>query len=351
MYKSIFRKLLFIFPPETVHKLVVSLIKFFFKIPGARNAFRRIFSNRNEACLEREVIGLKFSNPVGLAAGFDKNAEFFNEFSSFGFSFIEIGTVTPEPKPGNSRPRLFRLLPDNALVNRMGLNNKGVNYVKSRLQHKENQGLIIGGNIGKNSSTPNSNAVSDYIACFNELYSFVDYVAVNLSCPNVHNLSDLQNPDSVKLIIESLVNERAKFPSKKPILLKVSPDLSPEQLNQTIDAAEEAGVDGYIATNTTTGRNNLKTKKSELEKIGRGGLSGKPLRDVSTEVIRFINQKLDGKKPIIGVGGIFTPMDALEKLEAGASLVQVYTGFIYEGPFIVKRINKLLINKMFNTYI
>lgn len=230
----------------------------------------------------------------------------------------------------------------------MGLNNKGVDYVKSKLQHRPTNGLIIGGNIGKNSSTPNSNAVSDYVSCFNMIYEHVDYIAVNLSCPNVHNLSDLQNPDSVKLIIESLVKEREKYSSRKPILLKISPDLSHVQLSQTIDAAEAAGVDGYIATNTTTGRNNLKTKKSEIEKIGKGGLSGEPLRDISTEVIRFINQKLNGKKPIIGVGGIFTPMDALEKLEAGASLVQVYTGFIYEGPFIVKRINKLLIDKMLN---
>jgi len=294
------------------------------------------------------VFGLKFKNPVGLAAGFDKNGDYLNEMSAFGFSFIEVGTVTPEPQAGNPKPRLFRLIPDNALVNRMGFNNRGVNYVKLNLARKRNPNLIIGGNIGKNTLTPNENAVEDYLTAFSGIYPYVDYIAVNVSCPNVKNLRDLQDIDSLDTLLNAIIKERQRFtPLIKPILLKVSPDLTDEQLISSVKVAEEQGIDGYIATNTSTLRNNLITSEEKIKSIGDGGLSGKPLSKRSTEVIRLIHSLTKGAKPIIGVGGIHSPADAIEKIQAGATLIQVYTGFIYEGPAIVKRINKsLLINNL-----
>ncbi len=290
------------------------------------------------------MFGLKFTNPVGLAAGFDKNGDYFNEMSAFGFSFIEVGTVTPEPQPGNPKPRLFRLIPDNAMVNRMGFNNKGVNYVKLNLARKRSPNLIIGGNIGKNTLTPNKNAVEDYLTAFSAIYPYVDYIAVNVSCPNVKNLRDLQDTDNLDILLNAITMERQRFaPLIKPILLKVSPDLTDEQLISTVKVAEEHGIDGYIATNTSTLRNNLITSEVKIKSIGDGGLSGKPLSKRSTEVIRMIYSLTKGAKPIIGVGGIHSPADAIEKIKAGATLIQVYTGFIYEGPAIVKRINKSLL--------
>ena len=342
MYKFIVRPILFRMNPEFVHHLVVLMLKTGTKIPGVYYLLKKTFSAEHKS-LERTVFGYKFKNPVGLAAGFDKNAEFFNEFSSFGFSFIEIGTVTPKPQPGNPKPRLFRVIPDKGIINRMGFNNKGVNYVKYNLTGNRKKNLIIGGNIGKNTLTPNSEAVNDYLACFNELYPLVDYIVVNISCPNVTNLRELQEGSGLKDILDAIIDARKKFDSKKPILLKVSPDLTNDQIDETLNIAEAAGIDGYVATNTTTSRNNLTIPTDRISAIGNGGLSGAPINNRSTEVIRYINSKLNGSKPIIGVGGIMTPKDAIEKLEAGASLIQVYTGFIYEGPAIVKRINKALI--------
>jgi len=344
MYKYLIRPFLFIFQPETVHNLVVSLLKFGFKFPGIKRLTNSIYSVNNPS-LRREIFGLKFNNPIGLAAGFDKNAAFFNEFSAFGFSFVEIGTVTPVCQLGNPKPRSFRLKKDYALINRMGFNNKGVLNAKQNLsRRKSNNGLIIGGNIGKNTSTPNSNAVQDYLYCFTELYDYVDYLVINISCPNIKDLRSLQEGEELNSILESVMAERNKMSFKKPVLLKISPDLSNEQIDDIVSVAENAGIDGYIATNTTISRDNLTTQPSVIKSIGNGGLSGLPLRNRSTEVIRTIHLKTQGKKPIIGVGGIMNEIDAYEKLKAGASLVQIYTGFIYSGPSIVKKINKYLIN-------
>ncbi len=343
IYKKLIRPLFFKLNPEFAHHLVVWAIRITFLIPGVSKIISIIFKVSHPK-LHRRVFELGFSNPIGLAAGFDKNADFFNELSAFGFSFIEIGTVTPLPQPGNPKPRLFRLISDKALVNRMGFNNKGVDYVKLRLTKRKNPNLIIGGNIGKNTATPNEKAASDYLIAFRELYPLVDYLVINVSCPNIKDLRDLQNDNGLGEILSAIMDERKKFHLQKPVLLKVSPDLTNEQLVSTIRVAEKHGIDGYIATNTSTSRENLRTPIDRVKAIGNGGLSGKPIAERSTEVIKLIYALTHGQKPIIGVGGIFTPEDAIEKLKAGASLLQVYTGFIYEGPSIVKRINKALIN-------
>lgn len=337
--------MLFMLQPETIHGMVALAVKFGCSIPGVKWLLSKFYVVNNPK-LEREVFGLKFRNPVGLAAGFDKNAELFNQFSAFGFSFIEIGTVTPKAQPGNPKPRSFRLIADQGLINRMGFNNKGVNYVKLKLSQKRHSNIIIGGNIGKNTATPNSEAIADYLACFNQLYPYVDYITVNISCPNVCHLRDLQEGEGLASILNALTNARHAFGGKpKPILLKISPDLTEAQIDSTLEVTERCGVDGYIATNTTTSRDNLVTSKAKVDAIGNGGLSGAPLTKRSTEVIRYLNKKLNGSKPIIGVGGIMTPSDALEKLDAGASLIQVFSGFIYEGPGVVKKINKALIKR------
>lgn len=343
IYKRLIRPIFFLLNPELAHSLVVWAVKTICWVPGARCLLSKFYTISHPK-LTRKVFGLNFSNPVGLAAGFDKNADFFHEISAFGFSFVEIGTVTPLPQPGNPKPRLFRLISDKALVNRMGFNNKGVDYVKLRLTKRKNPNLIIGGNIGKNTATPNENAASDYLIAFRELYPLVDYLVINVSCPNIKDLRDLQNEDSLGEILSAIMDERKKFDPQKPVLLKVSPDLTSEQLISTIHIAERHGIDGYIATNTSTSRESLRTPNDGVKAIGNGGLSGKPIAERSTEVIKLIQSLTHGQKPIIGVGGIFTPEDAIEKLKAGASLLQVYTGFIYEGPSIVKRINKALIN-------
>ncbi|MEW5846595.1 MAG: quinone-dependent dihydroorotate dehydrogenase [Bacteroidota bacterium] len=345
LYKKVIRPIFFLLDPEFAHKTVVATLKFVFTIPGIHLLCSKFFQVSHPS-LQREVFGLKFTNPVGLAAGFDKNADYYNELAAFGFSFIEVGTATPKPQPGNSKPRLFRLIPDNALINRMGFNNKGVDYVKLQLSKRHRKkNLIIGGNIGKNTLTPNENAIDDYLIAFKGLYPYVDYIVVNVSCPNVKNLRELQDNESLDSLLKAISNERKSYIPYKPILLKVSPDLTNEQLIETIKIAERQGVDGYIATNTTTSRCNLSISEEKINAIGKGGLSGKPLSKRSTEVIKLIYTFTKGSKPIIGVGGIHTPADAIEKLEAGATLIQVYTGFIYEGPAIVKRINKALINK------
>ncbi|HCQ29608.1 MAG TPA: dihydroorotate dehydrogenase (quinone) [Flavobacteriales bacterium] len=341
MYKYLIKPVLFSLPPEKAHHFSVSVIKKLFKIGFVRNYVKSTHFVTSPS-LERKLFGLTFPNPVGLAAGFDKNADFYNEFANFGFGFIEIGTVTPKPQPGNPQPRLFRLPKDKALINRMGFNNDGVKKAVENLK-KRKTNIIIGGNIGKNKVTPNENAVDDYITCFNELFPYVDYFVVNVSSPNTPNLRELQDKKPLTNILNRLQQENTKKEVRKPILLKIAPDLSFEQLDDIIDIVAETKIDGIIATNTTIQRSGLKTPKDEIEKIGNGGLSGRPLLKRSTEVIQYLKQKSQNAFTVIGVGGITKPEDALEKINAGADLVQVYTGFVYEGPALIKKINKLLL--------
>ena len=343
MYKGILRPLLFLLQPETVHRLVVSIIKAIFVIPFVQSVFRAIYSIHDPG-LERKVFGLTFKNPVGLAAGFDKNATLFNQFADFGFSFIEVGTVTPVGQPGNPKPRSFRLVRDKALINRMGFNSEGVQKAVERLRKRKPR-IIIGGNLGKNTATPNEQAVEDYAACFSSLYDVVDYLVVNVSCPNISDLSHLQDRDQLKGILARLAVLRTGMTVRKPILVKISPDLNFHQIDDVLELIHEFELDGVVATNTSISREDLRTDPQKVSEIGNGGLSGKPIRERSTEIIRYINVKTEGKLPIIGVGGIMSPEDALEKLEAGATLVQIYTGFIYEGPRLVKRINKDILQR------
>lgn len=336
MYKIIVRPILFCLNPETAHHLIFSMLRIIGFIPGLLQLIR-FFNSVKSSSLEREFFGIKFPNPVGLAAGLDKDAKAFRELSAFGFGFIEIGTVTPKPQTGNPKPRLFRLVKDQALINRMGFNNLGVEQAIERLKDRNNK-IIIGGNIGKNTTTANEDAIHDYVFCFNALHEFVDYFVVNVSCPNIKDLHKLQDKDSLVAILNKLqeINNIKKKP--KPILLKIAPDLNQEQLDEIIEITETTKIDGIVATNTTTTRKGLSLTEDEILKIGNGGLSGKPLQNRSNEVIRYLRQKLGRDFPIIGVGGIIKPEDAIEKLKAGASLVQIYSGFIYEGPGLVKRI-------------
>jgi dihydroorotate dehydrogenase len=295
--------------------------------------------------LNREVMGLVFPNPVGLAAGFDKDALAVDELSDLGFGFIEIGTVTPKPQPGNSKPRLFRLPEDKAVINRMGFNNHGVKSAAQKLKDRKSD-IIIGGNIGKNKVTPNKDAVQDYLACFDELYDVVDYFVVNVSSPNTPNLRELQDKEPLKELLEDIQRRNDTKPVNKPVLLKIAPDLTESQLEDIVEIVREVRLDGLIATNTTISREGLETDPARVKDIGAGGLSGRPVFKRSNEVIRFLRERLGPEFPIIGVGGIMKPEDAYAKLEAGASLVQIYTGFIYEGPGFVKRINKFLERRM-----
>ena len=343
MYKAFIRPILFLFDPEVIHHTSFFLIKIFMKIPGMSHLGRKLFSIKSKS-LEKEIFGIKFPNPIGLAAGFDKNAELFHELSNFGFGFIEIGTVTPKAQPGNKKKRVFRLNDDSSLINRLGFNNKGIDYVINNLKNKGE--IIIGGNIGKNKNTPNEKAINDYIYSFNALYDYVDYFVVNISSPNTPNLRDLQEKKPLTALVKKLCNERLKKSKEKPILLKISPDLSEKQLLDIISVIEAENLDGVIATNTTVKRENLESNSKITSESG--GLSGKKLTSKSNEVIRFIHKNSNGSFPIIGVGGIFDAEDVIEKLECGASLVQIYTGFIYEGPSIVKTINKKLIRSKIN---
>ena len=336
MYKLLIRPLLFCFDPEKVHYFTFSLIRIISKIPGFSGLFRVLYEV-NDSRLETEVFGLKFKNPVGLAAGFDKNAVLYKELSNFGFGFIEIGTLTPKAQDGNPKKRLFRLREDSAIINRMGFNNGGVE--EAVLQLKKNNGVLIGGNIGKNKVTPNEEATSDYEICFESLFDYVDYFVVNVSSPNTPNLRALQDKEPLTELLQTLQNKNLAKPKQKPILLKIAPDLTDEQLLDIIDIVNETKIAGVIATNTTLSREGLQSEN----KIETGGLSGKPLENRSTEVIRFLAEKSNKSFPIIGVGGIHSAEDALEKLAAGASLVQLYTGFIYEGPALVKAINKAIL--------
>lgn len=336
MYKSIVRPLLFKFDPEGVHHFSFRSIKLLSKL-GLTRLAKSSFQVEDKA-LEREVFGLKFKNPVGLAAGFDKDAKLYQELSDFGFGFVEIGTLTPKPQPGNPKKRLFRLKEDQAIINRMGFNNGGVEAAVTRL--KKNKNVLIGGNIGKNKVTPNEEAFNDYKICFEALYDYVDYFVVNVSSPNTPNLRALQDKEPLTKLLAGL-QELNKLKGGKPILLKIAPDLTDEQLLDIIDIVKTTQIAGVIATNTTISREGLKSENKEET----GGLSGKPLKDRSTEVIRFLSVKSNKAFPIIGVGGIHSAADALEKLEAGASLIQLYTGFIYEGPGLIKRINQEILKQ------
>ncbi len=342
MYKGIIRPLLFLLKPEAVHGLVVRGLKILFAIPFVKPLVKRKFGYNQSSKLKRNLFGLEFDNPIGLAAGFDKNADLYSHFDAFGFSFIEVGTVTPRAQPGNPKPRSFRLKKDKALINRMGFNNKGLENAVKNLKRRKKSGIIIGGNIGKNTLTPNDKAHEDYFCCFKELYDHVDYFVVNVSCPNIKDLKQLQDTENLKGILSKVTLYRSSQKQYKPILLKVSPDLTVEQLDSNIETAQQFGLDGFVATNTTISRENLSTNKHIVDSIGNGGLSGEPLKNRATEVIRYIHIKTKGSMPIIGIGGISSVEDALEKLDAGASLIQLYTGFIYEGPGIVKRICKAI---------
>ena len=295
-----------------------------------------------DATLEKELFGIKFKNPVGLAAGFDKDGKLIDELAALGFGSIEIGTLTPMPQAGNEKPRLFRLPKDQALINRMGFNNEGVNAAVQRLK-KRNSSVIIGGNIGKNKITPNEKALDDYATCFEALYNYVDYFVLNISSPNTPGLRELQDKDPLRKLLLHIKQLSLSKPFYKPILLKIAPDLVKTQLDDIIEILKETKIDGVVATNTTVSREGLNTKKEEVEAMGNGGVSGKPLTQRSTEVIRYLRRQLGPTFPIIGVGGIMTPGDALEKLRAGADLIQLYTGFIYEGPGFAKRINKAIL--------
>ena len=337
MYKQLIRPILFLFDPEKVHHFTFTLIRRLSAIPGMPALFRRLYEV-NDPKLEREVFGLKFKNPVGLAAGFDKDATLYNQLSNFGFGFIEVGTLTPKPQKGNPKKRLFRLKEDGAIINRMGFNNQGVTAAAIRLQ--KNNGIVIGGNIGKNKNTPNEEAASDYLLCFDALYEVVDYFVVNVSSPNTPNLRQLQDKEPLTALLHALQKKNEACVRTKPILLKIAPDLTDDQLLDIIDIVKTTKIAGVIATNTTLSRHGLQS----ANKSKSGGLSGKPLTKRATEVIRFLSQKSTNAFPIIGVGGIHTAEDAIEKLQAGASLVQLYTGFIYEGPALIKAINKKLLS-------
>ena len=349
---TIIRTILFAFNPEWVHYFSMNGLKFLCKFPFGKALLTAIFKPAGNN-LTTQCVGISFPNPIGLGAGFDKNARYLNELEALGFGFVEIGTVTPLAQAGNDTPRLFRLPKDKALINRMGFNNDGVEVIKERLRNwnrdagKANnkstgQRLIIGGNIGKNKITPNEAAWKDYVICFNALHDFVDYFVVNVSSPNTPGLRELQEKESLRKILTELQIQNNHFKTQKPILLKIAPDLSLEQIEDVISLAMEIGLDGLVAANTTINRKNLTTPDSLLKSIGDGGLSGRPLRQRSTEIVQYIHQKTNGQLPIIASGGIFTGADAQEKFAAGASLVQVWTGFVYEGPAIVKQICKHL---------
>ncbi|WP_136467417.1 quinone-dependent dihydroorotate dehydrogenase [Flagellimonas onchidii] len=344
MYKLLIRPLLFLLDAETAHHFSFTAIKTLSRL-GFGPLFRKIWMIKDPR-LEREVFGLKFSNPVGLAAGFDKDARLYNELSNFGFGFVEIGTLTPKPQEGNPKKRLFRLLDDQGIINRMGFNNKGVFEAVEQL--KKEHRVLIGGNIGKNKVTSNENAIKDYLICFEALFDHVDYFVVNVSSPNTPGLRELQDKEPLTHLLKKLKRQNGKQAKKtsqkeKPILLKIAPDLSDDQLMDIISIVEDTKIDGVIATNTTISREGLKSHLIMTEE--KGGLSGKPLTNRSTEVIRFLAEKSNKAFPIIGVGGIHSPEDALEKINAGADLIQLYTGFVYEGPALVKNINKTILER------
>jgi dihydroorotate dehydrogenase len=339
MYKYILKPFLFLISPEKAHQVTLFLLTNIIRIPFVGFVLRKIYVIKHPK-LKRKIWNLEFENPVGLAAGFDKNGAYVDAMSHLGFGFIEIGTVTPVAQSGNPSPRLFRLPADRALINRMGFNNDGIQPLINRLKSRKKSDIIIGGNIGKNKVTPNENATDDYITCFEYLYDYVDYFAVNVSSPNTPGLRALQEKEPLTRLLMALIQKNAEKKVEKPILLKIAPDLSIPQLDDIIDIVTTTGIHGIIATNTTIDRTHLMT---DVTGLGDGGLSGAPLKNKSTEVIRYIHQKAKGKITIIGVGGIESPEDAVEKLNAGASLIQVYSGLVYEGPSLIRRINEKLI--------
>lgn len=341
MYKLLLRPLFFLFDPEKIHHFTFSLIKTTSKIPGFQGLFRSLYVVEDKQ-LERHLFGITFKNPVGLAAGFDKNAVLYNELANFGFGFIEIGTVTPKAQAGNPKKRLFRLKNDQGIINRMGFNNEGLEAAISQLKHNKKR-LVIGGNIGKNTNTKPEDYTKDYLECFNALHPYVDYFVLNVSCPNVGSHAKLNDKDYLEELISAVQTANKNFEKQKPILLKIAPDLNDNQLDEIVELVAQTKLDGVIASNTSTDRAGLKASTQQLDAIGNGGLSGQPIKDKSTRVIQYLSDKSNKAFPIIGVGGIHSAEDALEKIQAGASLVQVYTGFIYEGPSLVKKINKAIL--------
>jgi dihydroorotate dehydrogenase len=342
MYNALIKPLLFTLDAERAHYFVFDNLRRAARLPGTKALLRSLYDYQHPS-LEREVFGLKFPNPVGLAAGLDKNAVLTDELATMGFGFVEIGTVTPRPQPGNPQPRLFRLPQDEALINRMGFNNDGAAVVAARLAQRRNRQLIIGGNIGKNKDTPNEEAAADYVAGFDALVDVVDYFVVNVSSPNTPNLRQLQEKKPLIELLQQVQQRNLSRATPRPLLLKIAPDLTDSQLDDILEIARETHLSGLVATNTTISRANLSAEPSYVTSLGAGGLSGRPLRARATEVIRYLHQKSEGALPIIGAGGIHSPADAQEKLAAGASLIQLYTGFVYEGPALVSRINRSLV--------
>jgi len=334
----------FLLDPEKAHHLTISMLRLLRKIPILGSSIINSWQYEN-ANLHRTFMGLDFPNPVGLAAGFDKDGKYFEDMCDLGFGFIEIGTVTPLGQDGNPKQRLFRLIPDKGIINRMGFNNEGVEAMVARLKNRKNNKILIGGNIGKNKVTPNSEAAQDYLKCFEALHDLVDYFVVNVSSPNTPNLRDLQDKEPLTALLKLLQTKNSKYPKRKPILLKIAPDLTDEQLDDILDIVKETDIEGIISTNTTISRAGLKTSNERIKEIGNGGLSGAPLKARATEVIRYLSQRMHPGKIIIGVGGIGSAADAIEKLDAGASLIQVYSGLVYAGPTLVKEINQAIAEK------
>lgn len=341
MYKSFLRPILFLFAPESIHHFTFSFLRVAGKISGVQTVLKSVFDVKHPQ-LSKTLLGITFPNPVGLAAGFDKDAKLIDELAAFGFGFIEIGTLTPLAQPGNEKPRLFRLPKDKGLINRMGFNNGGVQAAVTRLKNRKSR-VIVGGNIGKNKITPNEKAFEDYNTCFETLYPYVDYFVLNVSSPNTPGLRELQEKEPLRKLLSDVIALSKAKPKYKPVLLKIAPDLNEAQLNDVVQILKETKTDGVIATNTTISRSGLITPENEIAAIGNGGLSGKPLTARATEVISYLRKQVGPEFPIIAVGGIMSAQDALDKLKAGADLVQIYTGFIYEGPGLVKAINKSIL--------
>ncbi|MGP8215290.1 MAG: quinone-dependent dihydroorotate dehydrogenase [Bacteroidia bacterium] len=341
MYKVFVRPVLFLTSPEVSHAFTIRLLKIACAIPIVNTIIKKVFTLEHPL-LQREIAGVKFPNPVGLAAGFDKNATFFHEMEYLGFGFVEVGTVTPLAQPGNPKPRSFRLPADKALINRMGFNNDGAQKIAERLKKRKTK-ITIGGNIGKNKVTPNEEAALDYEKCFDALFEYVDFFVVNVSSPNTPGLRSLQEKEPLKKILSDLQVKNKSKAKSKPIFLKIAPDLTNEQLDDIIEIVPECGIAAVVATNTTLSREGLKS--GGVDAIGAGGLSGLPLKKRSTEVVKYLHEKSKGSFPIIASGGIHSPEDAIEKLDAGAMMVELYTGFIYEGPMLVKRINKAILKR------